>query len=567
MEAAETKRAALRLIGALGGILVTVTLVIVAIVVSRRPSLPGDVVALVEGDDDASYGDSYALPHDDFPSRPSVRNVVQLIPSGADRASMAYVEPADRPLAASGGVDASGVWSGPVIIENPAARVAMIPRNASASRPSSGFSGPALREPIAGPSIAPPSNTSNAPEPTVAYPMPSQSSDPYAGSSSQAIGVAPLSDDDFFSYTASVNELSKRLIPEVRAGFQLGKGGAVYAARERFLGVLRKIATAKDAEEGGARHALALADGLRALEEADDFVPRGDVLEAELDTASLAQSHATPLLHDLDHSLAAPSPHEAVALYSRHAAQKLAEATAGEQAGSMALHGLGKTYARLSVQGGDATAGRKSAVTFRAAVLAHAGNYLAANELGVYLAQSGRYDQAADVLRSAAAQPGAAAMVYTNLAEVEQKRGQQAVALAAGAAGQRVAQAEYSTGAVSRRMGVEWMDPNAFRTTSVAAGPSQRLPYASASAAQGTYPQQPSPTMIVRQSGEAGEQNATLATSPTESANPFRRAMASVRRATGWDRGAPGAGSQEAWRETPTGPVRTASGAYPRVVR
>ena len=65
---------------------------------------------------------------------------------------------------------------------------------------------------------------------------------------------------------------------------------------------------------------------------------------------------------------------------------------------SMALYGLGKSYARLEAQGGDTTAGRKSLVMYRAAIGAHPQNFLAANELGVRLAQGGRYEQASEVL-------------------------------------------------------------------------------------------------------------------------------------------------------------------------
>jgi tetratricopeptide (TPR) repeat protein len=559
MEAVEPRRAALRLLGAFAGVALTVALATVAVVVVLRRA-PGDADhgAFEPSPFDEGDASSFVLPASEPASAVSVHRVVEMIPGGPDASRFAYVEP-ERPLNASGGVDASGVWSGPVMIENPAARSeGPIAREARRPTPAAKASDDRLFQ---GPSFAPdehlptdddaPAGQSTAPSESPALEAPASPMPQHA--------VTPLSDDDFYSYTSSTNELSKRLTPDVRAGFQLGKAGAVYAARERFLRVLREVAAAKDAEEGASRHASALADGLRALEEADDFVPRGDMLETELDAASIAQSHATALLHDLDPALAAPSPHEAVALYSRHAAQKLAEATAGEQAGSMALHGLGKSYARLSVQGGDVTAGRKSAVAFRAAILAHSGNYLAANELGVYLARGGRYDQAAEVLRMAAAQPGAAATVYTNLAEVEQKRGQQATALAVADAGQRVARAEQASGEVSRRMGVEWMDAPSFRQTTVADrggdAPSQQPGYAEATQAapRGPWHAPPAPA-------------ASMALAPpAESANPFRRAMTSVRRATGWDRSVPQQPSPA--RAAPAAPIQTASGAYPRVVR
>jgi tetratricopeptide (TPR) repeat protein len=566
MEAIEPRRAALRLLGALAGVALTAALATVAVVIAwGRHADRTDLAALEPISSVVGVAPSYTLPGDEPGQPAAVHPVVEMIDARRNPAGFAYAEP-ERPLNASGGIDASGVWSGPVMIDNPAARndgpaahngepVVREARRMTPlveSHPRQLLEGPLLAatEPAIVEGIAPDQPTfgvaPSLPEVTPS-PMPQHT-------------VTPLTDDDFYSYTTGTNQLSKRLTPEVRAGFQLGKGGAVYAARERFLRVLREVAAAKDAEEGGVRHATALADGLRALEEADDFIPRGDVLETELDPASIAQSHATPLLHDLDHALAAPSPHEAVALYSRHAAQKLAEATAGEQAGSMALHGLGKSYARLSVQGGDITAGRKSAVTFRAAILAHSGNYLAANELGVYLARNGRYDQAAEVLRMAADQPGAAATVYTNLAEVEQKRGQQAAAANVAAEGQRVAMAEQASGEVSRRMGVQWMDAPSFRQTTVADrggdAPSQQPAYATAG---------PAPTGSPWQSAHAPAASMPVATQ-AESANPFRRAMSSVRRATGWDRSTVQQPSQGVSTAT-SAPVQAAARPYPRVVR
>jgi tetratricopeptide (TPR) repeat protein len=311
------------------------------------------------------------------------------------------------------------------------------------------------------------------------------------------------------SYTASTTDLSRRLAPEVQAGFQLGKSGAVFAARAKFVEVLRRVAMAKDAAQSTTVYSEALADGLRTLDDADDFVPKGNTLEAELDVESIARSHNVQLA-SAERDVA---PHEAVARYSQHAATRLAEAVAGEQAGSMALYGLGKTYDRLEAQSGDATAGRKSAVMYRAAVDAHGENYLAANELGVRLAKSGRYEQASRVLRRAASQPAAIAAVHANLAAVEQRLGNHPTAELARRHSEMLAQRERIAGAASQRHGVDWVDTQSFRQAPIEPAMAPPAGVAMASAT----PQQAAPSGLTS----------------------FWR---TARKATGWQEPAPAAG-------------------------
>lgn len=275
-------------------------------------------------------------------------------------------------------------------------------------------------------------------------------------------------DDGYAAYTASVATLDERLKAEVQKGFQLGKAGALFAARAKFIGVMRQIAVAKDADAATNRHTTALADGLRALDEADDFVPRGDALEAELDTQSIAESHVTPVVRE---GARVASPSDAVARYSEWAAQRLGGAVAGSQAGSMACYGLGKAYARLESQADDPHAGRKSGVMHRAALVAHPANYMAANELGVRLASLGRYEQARDALRHAIAYQAPISTIHANLAAVEQKLGNPGSAAAAEQQATVIAQNEIATGELSRRNGVEWVSPRTLQGLGATAKP------------------------------------------------------------------------------------------------
>lgn len=493
MEAATPKRALLRITVALGGVLLTLGLAIATAVLLVRQlgAKPTQLAAPAAAPEAFDSVESYRLPFE--PAAPLEVTPVSLAPVEPP----AYEAPSYDPLslATPPATDAfpstpmppyTGLASEPgsVIIHNPAAfgppeddtipglpttaptpSVSLVPSQGPvfsvAPEPQpGGWEGPegvvteevaAAEEPEASIAAVEPPKTGliRRPEPTART----------------LREIAEPNRDALLSYTASTKDLSRRLEPEVQAAFDLGKSGAVFAAREKFVAVLRKIALAKDAAEGTTRRAEALADGLRTLEEADDFVPRGDALEAELDVAAIARSHGVRL----DDAAGPIAPHEAIAQYSQHAAGKLAEAVAGEPAGSMALYGLGKSYARLEAQAGDTNAGRKCLVMYRAAIDAHAQNYLAANELGVRLAQAGRHEQASQVLRQAAAQPGAIATVHANLAAIEDRLGRERAAVLAKTQSERLAQRERMAGEASRRHGVEWVDPAAFRRAPTAA--------------------------------------------------------------------------------------------------
>ncbi|MEX2169457.1 MAG: hypothetical protein WD851_09100 [Pirellulales bacterium] len=268
--------------------------------------------------------------------------------------------------------------------------------------------------------------------------------------------AAQLTPQDLLTFSPSVAEISHKMLPEVRAAFELTQHGATHAAHAKFVRILRRIAQAKDVEAMTERHVRSLDEGLRSLDEADDFMPEGGITPA-LDLASIAATHQTPMLkiHQSRYTL----PHEVVALYHRYAQQKLGAAVAGEQAGSMALHGLGKIHGRWAETENESLAATRQSMTmYRAALVAHPRNHLAANELGVLLARSGRYDHAATAL-DWAAQLAGTATIYYNLAKVQQQRGQMALAAAAQAQADRLAMLERSSGEVSRRHGIEWVAP------------------------------------------------------------------------------------------------------------
>ncbi len=258
------------------------------------------------------------------------------------------------------------------------------------------------------------------------------------------------------AYPATKAELTNQLLPAVQRGYNLAQHGAFFAARTEFIQVLRRVAQAKDAGSSTDDHARALAAGLRALDEADDFVPQGVQLEAELDVRKVASSHRTPVLRDYPEEVL---PQEAVVLYHSYAQQELSIAARGEQAGSMALYGLGKVNARLAERRDDDVQLTRGAMTmYSAALNACPDNHMAANELGVLLCRTGhaaeavgRFTRAIDLAPNATA--------YHNLAVAQQKLGMAGQAAANEQESQRIAALDRSMGAVSRRAGVQWVSP------------------------------------------------------------------------------------------------------------
>ncbi len=265
----------------------------------------------------------------------------------------------------------------------------------------------------------------------------------------------------------SNTQLAVQLLPAVQRGYELAQRGALFAARTEFVQVLRRVAQAKDIAADCDEHSQALAAGLRALDEADDFIPKGVQLEAELDVRATASSHRTPALPE---GSAKVLPHEAVALYQEFAQQKLAAAVAGEQAGSMALYGLGRIDAQLAARQDDDVRLVRGAMSMYAAALAACPhNHLAANELGVLECRAGRPAEAVRLFeRTIDFAPSATA--YHNLAVAQQQLGLHAHAQANEQEAQRLAAWERANGTLSRRAGVQWVAPEELARVAQSAG-------------------------------------------------------------------------------------------------
>ncbi len=243
---------------------------------------------------------------------------------------------------------------------------------------------------------------------------------------------------------------------KIRRAYAMAGRGAYYASRQELIEVLRMISLSKDAEQGKAKQTLDLAAGLRALQEAEDFAPRGTQLEADLAIDVICASHRTPVARQIKSNELLPR--QMMDCYFRYAQLKLASAVKDEPAGSMALHALGKLNSRLNrVEPEKHRLAHRLAVAFQqAALLAHDQNHLAAHELAVLLADSGHYAEAEQLLKQVVGrEPNA--IVYRNLARVQEKMGQSQ---------QAATNRDYAQQLVQRGAGgpsnVQWVSPQDF---------------------------------------------------------------------------------------------------------
>ncbi len=249
-----------------------------------------------------------------------------------------------------------------------------------------------------------------------------------------------------------------------RRGFELASRGAYFSARAEFIVALRLLAQALDAEHCTRLHCIALGAGLTALKEAEDFLPKGSGIEADLDLASIIVGHRTPVLHGA--SIAGLTPMAALQCYFTFAQEQLGAAVDREVAGSIALYGLGKLHKALSEQQAVFLVGArpKAMVFYQAALLAHAENHLASNDLGVLLAQAGRYEDARMALEhSLALHQGSTG--WHNLAVVYQNLGHNELSRRAAWLSQVFRQQEnarLAQVASGVQQPVAWVDPPAF---------------------------------------------------------------------------------------------------------
>ncbi len=253
-----------------------------------------------------------------------------------------------------------------------------------------------------------------------------------------------------------------------RYGFELAGRNAFFAARSEFVTALRLVAQGLDAEHQTNKHTRALAAGLTAMREAEDFIPSKGQMDVNANVAAAVALHQTPVLKDTDESRLVSM--FALRCYFTFAQEQLATAMSREVAGSMALHGLGKLNAALASQPDTTIRGAESRTVtfFQAALLTNPKNSMAANDLGVFLAKYGRYAESQQLLERALLVQQHPA-TWQNLAKVYHALGQVELARRANGRAEAMQLAEKKQRPAANngsRPMVRWLDPPTFAKTS-----------------------------------------------------------------------------------------------------
>lgn len=264
----------------------------------------------------------------------------------------------------------------------------------------------------------------------------------------------------------------ERALAMVKHGGMLADRGAFFSARAEFIQALRVTTQALDAQSGTTDHSQALAEGLRALAEADSFSPVGSQLEADMNLASVVAGHRTPVLKQAD--LQSITPLVALQRYYTFAQERLAQAGGQEPASSAALYGLGKLTTVMAQQSPDERRlhGPKAMALYQAALMVDANNHRAAAELGVLLASFGQWQEAKRaLLQSAEVSP--TPETWHNLSVVHAKLGEDDLSKRARYEQQLALRERPQTTSAgpSNTPQVQWVDNSTFAKTSPEVGP------------------------------------------------------------------------------------------------
>jgi hypothetical protein len=215
--------------------------------------------------------------------------------------------------------------------------------------------------------------------------------------------------------------------------FDLAQRGAPYTAEAEFRAVLGLCALELDSREGGIARREALRDGLMALQESDQF--GGDQVDWRdaADVRPIASAHVTPVLMGATRPV---DSIQAVQAYYLYAEQRLIAACQGMPGASLACYGLGRTIVLPGTRIPHANG--KAALFQRIALAIAPQNLLAANELGVLLAQHGQLHDAERIFQQCVA-TDATPETWRNLAVVYARQGNDTASQSALAAGEALA--------------------------------------------------------------------------------------------------------------------------------
>jgi tetratricopeptide (TPR) repeat protein len=278
-----------------------------------------------------------------------------------------------------------------------------------------------------------------------------------------------------------LESIARQADQQIRHGYELAGRGAYYAARSEFIAALRLVAQGLDTEGKAKTHGKSLAAALTALKEADDFMPSGSQLEADLNLPDIIKNHVTPVLKDADKDTLTSLT--ATKKYLTYSQEQFAQAIGGEVAGSMALRAMGKLHEEFanSKNTGVKAPGPKAIVFYQSSLLVSPQNFMAANDLGVMLARNGNYKDACKILEHGCSLTRQS-NIWRNLAWVQERLGNDGRACQARQLATAASQQEQITQQKKLDGGndqVRWVDESSFTNNVNPSGMSRRVPPAS----------------------------------------------------------------------------------------
>lgn len=264
--------------------------------------------------------------------------------------------------------------------------------------------------------------------------------------------LPPLTSGDDLSGNRSDTARSR-----LEQGHRLAIRGATAAAREEFIAALAAAADSRDHRTGTTGYSQLLQRGLLHLDELRDFFP-GTESSPTASTSSIVETHGSDLVSVS--RAAGLSRQAATDIYQRAAAERFGEICRLDPVAPEALACIAKLHALRHASGGES-----GEYDFRVAVLLNEialrcepANPRYANELGVLYAMQGNLDASRDMFVQSL-QQRQTVEVWTNLAQLHQRRREARLAELAGGEARRLAEHLAVNGESSR---VRWVSPTEF---------------------------------------------------------------------------------------------------------
>ena len=214
-----------------------------------------------------------------------------------------------------------------------------------------------------------------------------------------------------------------KAVNHIEYGKSLARRGAAFGAKQEFISALKLVAQTMDQLRGGNAHADAFFEAIQALRESEDFYKAQAEMHRKVDVVAIAKSHKSKVADP--QYMTGLNPMQAMQMYYDFIQDRLVACSGNLVVTGEALYSLGKLHqvnAKDPIRGSQLD-NAKSIVFYKAAVNCDPRSYKSANELGVYLAKAGQYEEAKRLFVQSL-QVHQISKVWENLARVHQHLGE-----------------------------------------------------------------------------------------------------------------------------------------------